>query len=610
MPWAGTLMRADLTSQTYRTEEIPKDVLRKYIGGKGLATWYFTNEVSPDTEPLGPDNVIYMAPGAFSGTTVPASSRFHLVTKSPLTGIYLDCSSGGHFGPEMRSCGIDLLILEGKSTELTGIYLNNHTVKFINAKEFSGLGIYDTEKRAADLIGDKRIHTASIGGAGERMVHYACIGNDFSRNIGRGGAGAVFGSKNLKFVSVKGSTPVIPANPELYPGKVKAVSQWIATNPWVPGTREKGTAGNVDSMSSLGVWPVWNFSGKEFPGAEKINFAALDKKLVRRLSCANCSVSCSKGYRDDVYTGGEIEGPEYETLCLLGPNIGLDDPDGIAALNYMCNQHGIDTISAGAVAGLVFDAVKRGLVEAAVFGFTSEMPLIKQAMHLLELICRREGVGEILANGSRATAEFLHMEGEAPEVKGLDIAGYDPRATTGMSLAYQTSDRGACHLRSFPLGREFSGVLEPGDSMVGKAKFVSEQQNAKAAQECLGICQFPYGIGINHECIAEMLTVCVGHDYSVEDIVTIGERIWNLSRLFNAAAGISRKDDYLPKKISEEPLQYGPTKGRRMTREMQDTMLDEYYQLRGWESNGIPTPERIEKLGLDEAAVKIQGAGK
>lgn len=609
MPWTGKLLRIRLETQDCVEELIPEDILYKYIGGKGLASWYFINEVPPQTDPLSKDNSIFVAPGAFSGTTAPASSRFHFVTKSPLTGIYLDCSSGGHFGPELRSCGIDLLIIEGRAQTLTGLYIENREVRFIDAKDYRGLGVYDTEKRIHESLGNKRCRTASIGPAGENLVHYACIGNDFSRNIGRGGAGAVMGSKNLKFITVHGTTPVQPAEPGAFREAAAEVSGWIASNPWVPGTRAHGTAGNVESMSSLGVWPVWNFSGREFPGTSRIQHQELEKKLVKRLSCANCPVSCSKGYRDDSYTGGEVEGPEYETLSLLGSNIGLDDPDGIAALNYVCNQYGLDTISTGSVLGLVFDSFRRNISAYEDFAIDDSKSLTEQAMHLIEQICRREGKGNILADGSIAAAKLLKMEGEAPQVKGLDIAGYDPRATTGMSLAYQTSDRGACHLRTFPLGREFSGNLKPGDSIDGKAEFVATQQNAKAAEECLGICQFPYGIGINHECIAAMLSVCVGRSYTVNDIVTTGERIWNLSRLYNVASGIRRKDDYLPDKLSSQPLTYGPTKGRRMSVETQDAMLDEYYSIRGWTRDGIPGKERIAALGIEREAALLQEAG-
>ncbi len=607
MAWCEKLLRINLSDQTFAYESIPEEQLVKYVGGKGLATSYFIREVSPESDALSSKNNLYIAPGAFSGTPVPASSRFHVVTKSPLTGIYLDGSSAGHFGPELRACGVDLLIIEGRASDLTGVYLHHGKVEFLDLSTYKGLGIYDSEKLIREELHEDRIRVLSIGHAGEHMVRYACLGNDFSRNIGRGGVGAVFGSKNLKLIAVKGTRDITPSQPEAFMAAMNRAAAWIASNPWVPGTRERGTPGNVDTMSSKGIWPTWNFSGGDFKGAAKINHEVLKTKLVRRISCANCPVSCSKGYRESTYTKGEIEGPEYETLCLLGANIGLDDLEGIASLNYLCNQYGIDTMSTGCILGMVFDAIRRGTLDENVFGLTPDMDLTEKAMHLIALICERKDHGAVLADGSRATAEFLHMEGEAPEVKGLDIPGYDPRASAGMSLAYQTSDRGACHLRSFPLGRELSGVLEPVGSTEGKAAFVSTQQNAKAAEECLGICQFPYGIGVNNSCITEMLSAFTGHEFTIEDLIEVGERIWNLSRIFSNLCGITRKDDYLPEKLTKNPMKYGVSKDQCMTREMQNTMLDDYYTLRGWTDNGIPTPEQIERLQITEEAKKMAG---
>lgn len=600
------MLRINLTNRTFTYEIIPKQVMIDYVGGKGLATYYFVREVSSNCDALSPLNKMFIAPGAFSGSPVPASSRFHTVTKSPLTNIYLDCSSGGHFGPELAACNISLLVLEGQSDSLIGLEISSDSVLFHDAKDLTGKGIYDTEKLAHNRCGGYGSRVLSVGLAGENCISYACMGNDFSRHVGRGGAGAVMGSKRVKFIAVHGNTDIVPANHAAFIDSLAETETWISKNPWVPGSRAHGTAGNVASMSKLAIWPTWNFSGKSFDHADLINHDALEQKLVRRLSCANCPVSCSKGYRDTEYTHGEVEGPEYETLALLGSNIGLDDPDGIAALNYLCNQYGLDTITTGAVLGILFDALRTGSLSYEAVSIDKESSLTHQAMSLIDFIAHREGIGEVLARGSRATATYLHREGDAPEVKGLDIAGYDPRSSAGMALAYQTSDRGACHLRSFPIGRELSGVLSPGDSTEGKAEFVSTQQNAKAAQECLGICQFPYGIGINSDCITKMLSAFTGEEYSVKDLMLLGERIWNMSRLFNCSQGLARKDDYLPKKISENPIQYGPIAGRCINISMQDTMLNEYYVCRGWDSNGIPSQERVKNLGLSSISQKIQ----
>jgi len=599
------LLRINLTALSYSYEEIPHLIINQYLGGKGLASYYFSQEVAPGIDPLSEQNKLFIAPGVFSGTPVPAASRFHTVTKSPLTKIYLDCSSGGHFGSELAACNVALLVIEGRSSKLSGIEIASEKVLFHDARNLKGKGIYEVEKEIRTKLKEIQSRILSIGLAGENLVRYACMGNDFSRHVGRGGSGAVLGSKNVKFIAVRGISDVVAAKPLEFMETIEKTNKWISSNPWVAGSRAYGTASNVKAMSKVGILPAWNFSGEAFENNHLIDHEALEPKIAKRLSCAICPVSCSKGFNDNTYTKGEVEGPEYETLALLGSNIGLDDLDAIGALNYLCNQHGLDTISTGAILGMVFEALREGALNYEAIGLDKNDSLTKQAMTLIEYIANQQGIGKILSQGSRATAKYLNMEGSAPEVKNLDIAGYDPRSSAGMALAYQTSDRGACHLRSFPIGRELSGVLTEGNSTEGKAQFVATQQNAKAAQECFGICQFPYGIGINSPLIAELLNNFRGVSYSVENIIEIGERIWNLSRIYNCMEGISRKDDYLPKKISETTIKYGPNPGRSVTFSMQDKMLDEYYTIRNWDSDGKPSTEKLAELDLTAVAKNL-----
>lgn len=601
MLWFNKLVRINLTDESIREERIEDDVLKSYLGGKGLGTYFLLKEVPPTIDAFDSKNSIYIAPGIFSGTAAPASSRYHVVTKSPLTNINVDGSSGGHFGPELKLCGIDLLIIEGCAHSLVGIRIENGKIQIVDADFVKGLGIYDTEKLVRATYENNRLHVLSIGLGGENKVAFACLGNDFSRNIGRGGIGGVFGSKNLKFITTLGNCDIQPDNPKLFMERTREANTWIQSNGWVKNTRKIGTAGGVIGMHSAGALPTFNFSGKDFPDYDKISHEVLESKIVKRLSCANCPVSCSKGYRESTYVKGAIEGPEYEALALIGANLGLNDLEGIAAINYLCNQYGLDTMTSGSVLGLIFDQYRKGKLDTETLGISEDMNLSQIGIHIIHLIANRKGLGDEFAKGSINTALAIGMKREdAPQVKGLDLAGYDPRMSTGMALAYQTSDRGACHLRSFPLGRELSGVLKPGDMTEGKADFVSNQQNAKASEECFGICQFPYGIGINGQCIVDMLNAGTGLNYTLEDVVTIGERIWNMNRLFAVANGISRSNDYLPSKFSTTKTDYGKGKGRCVSIEQQDEMLDEYYKLRGWNQNGIPTLKKIKQLGIYE----------
>jgi aldehyde:ferredoxin oxidoreductase len=599
MLWFNKLVRINLTNKTIKEEYIEDEILHKYLGGKGLGTHYLIKEINPKINAYDPQNSIYIAPGLFSGTGVPASSRYHVVTKSPLTNIHVDGSSGGHFGPELKLCGIDLLVIEGKSPTLVGIRIENGKIEIVDAAFVKGFGIYDTEIKVREQFKNNRLHIVSIGLAGENKVSFACLGNDFSRNIGRGGIGGVFGSKNLKFITTFGNCDITPENPKLFMEKIKETENWIHSNGWVAGTREKGTVGNLSFIHDIGGLPTRNFSGEDFKEYNNLSHEVLKDKLVQRLSCANCPVSCSKGYRESTYVKGSIEGPEFETLTLMGANLGINDLEGIAAFNYLCNQYGIDTMTCGGILGIVFEDYRKGLLNLEDFGLKKEMSLVEVGIQLIKDIVFRIGIGDEMAKGSIPTAIALgHTADDAPQVKGLDIAGYEPRISTGMALAYQTSDRGACHLRSFPLGREISGVLKPQVVIEGKAEFVSNQQNAKATEECLGICQFPYGIGINGQCLIDLINVGTNLNFTKAELDLIGERIWNMNRLFAIANGIDRKLDYLPSKFSSKGLKHGPGKGNKITLEMQDKMLDEYYQLRGWDKNGIPTIKKIQDLGI------------
>ncbi|QGP93110.1 Aldehyde ferredoxin oxidoreductase, domains 2 & 3 [Neomoorella glycerini] len=600
----GTLLRINLTLEQAREEEINPDVLEQFVGGKGLGAWYLFNEIPTGCDPLGEENKLFMAPGVLSGTPAPGASKYFVVTKSPLTGIFLDTNSGGHFGPELKATGHDLVIIEGRASRPTWIYIENDKVSFIAAEDLWGKGIYETETIIRERLKDPRVRCASIGPAGENLVRYACIANDYSRHLGRGGAGAVMGSKNLKAIAVRGWQDVKVARPELFEQAVKAAVAWVMQNGWVALKRRWGTSEAVEIMNQQGIWPVNNFSATTFEGVDRINHEAFDRGLVRRLACATCPVACSKGYRDTTYTGGEVEGPEFETITLLGANLGLADPQAIAAANYLCNNYGLDTISTGAVIGLVLDGLRQGKLTQNQLGLPENKTGVELVLWLVNAIARRQGCGDLLAQGSRRMAEELGLGDTAPQVKGMEMSAYDPRASYGIGLAYQTSDRGACHLRTWPIGREISGELPPRNSIEGKPEFVKRQQDEKAAQECLGVCQFPYGIGLLGDELINLLNAAIGTNFTVDSFRRVGERIWNLARLFNVREGLSRKDDLLPLKFSIEPLPDGLSRGKTLSYPLQEQMLDRYYQLRGWDEDGIPSAAKLQELGLQ---LKVPG---
>jgi len=590
------LLRINLSTRSYISEDIPPRWEELFLGGKGLATAYLAKEVPRGADPLGPDNKFIVTAGPLNGTIAPASSRFEIVTKSPLTGIYLDCNSGGHFGAELKAAGWDMMILEGVSRDPVMLYIENDRVDFIDGSELWGLKVYETEKKVRELSGHPDTRILSIGPAGENLVRFASLSNDFSRNAARGGSGAVLGSKRVKAIAIRGSRDIPMADlPEMRRSVAKA-KEVIFNNPWVEGQRRYGTVRSLEVVNTAGFLPVNNFSEGSSESASLLNEHVWDTRVGKILSCGECPVACSKGYRR---SGMEMEGPEYETVGLFGPNLGIYDPDRIAGFNLLCNQYGMDTITAGSMLGALRNtnlfSDRTGSVEDIVDD-------------LLLKISSRDGVGELLARGPAAVAEEYGLEDSMPMIKGLGFPAYDPRITPGTALAYMTADRGACHLRSWPVGRELSGLWKE-DDILGRIEFVKNQQDEKAAEESLIVCQFVYGIGLLNPILAEMVSVSTGESWTLNDMKRAGERCWTLSRVFNCREGIDRKDDYLPVKFSTEPLTsdiadqaIGKNKKteKRVAVKDQDFMLDAYYGFRGWDSNGVPEDKLIEELGIGD----------
>ena len=598
MTWFHRLLRIDLTRHQTSIEEIPIHVTEAFVGGKGLGTYYLYREIAPQVDPLGPENKVFLAPGALSGTLAPAASRYEALTKSPLTGIYLDSNAGGHFGPELKLTGHDLVILEGRSPTPVALVIRGDEVQFRDAASLWGRSVYETETTLRRDLGDPRFRIASIGPAGERLVKFACVSNDYSRQLGRGGLGAVLGSQRVKAIAALGTRTLPVADPDAFMAAVQAALQQIFQNPWVAGNRQHGTIGGIDDLHALGIVPVANFTRGVFAGMERIGAASFGALVEARLACANCPVACSKGTRWQAGTERDaIEGPEYETAALFGANCLVDDPQAIIHANLICNEAGMDTISAATLVGMVLGAADEGLISWSDLGLAPDAPRGEKVIALLRQIARREGIGGILAEGSRSAAQVLGIPQLPPEVKGLEFPAYDPRVSPGMALAYMTSDRGSCHLRSFPFGREVSGAL-PRFGLEQKAEFVVRQQNEKAAQECLGVCQYPYGIGLLTDDLPNLLSAASGQEWPYARLCEVGERAWNLSRAFSAQVGVDRQADYLPQRFAEVPLPDGAGAGHVVSRADQDWLLDRYYHLRGWDAHGRPTAATWERLRL------------
>lgn len=596
MPFYGRVADVDLTTKNLRYYELPEKMIREFIGGKGIGAKILYDELAPKVDPLSPENLLIFAPGPLTGTIAPTSGRWAVVTKSPHTGIFLDSQVGGHFGAALRRAGVDILIVRGKAEKPVYLYVENGEVQILDATPLWGKTIFETEDEL------KRVHpgakVGSIGPAGENLVTFAIIGFDYYRQAGRGGAGAVMGSKNLKAVVAKPTGEIKYFDEKGMKETVSRLLKLIKEHPVMKRRTEIGTPMWVRMANEGGFLPTRNFSRGVFEKANEISGETMKERIwVRNKACFGCPIACGKltHVKEGKYKCNEVEGPEYETIALLGSNCEITPIESVAYLNRICDNLGLDTISSGGVVAFAMECYERGLLKDT-DGLKLNFGNVDDAAELLRKIAYREGIGETFAQGVRKAAERIGQGSEkfAIHVKGLELPGVEPRGSWGMALAFATADRGGCHQRAWTPTAELKGIL-PRFSTEGVAKFVKETQDERAVCFSLVLCDFvPFTV----EDFAELLYNATGINLNPEEYMVTGERIWNLIRLFNVREGISMKDDTLPPRIMEEPSPAGPAEGKVITSEILNKMLDEYYALRGWDQNGIPTEETLKRLGL------------
>lgn len=593
----GKLLEIDLSREKIKEITIDENIVRNFIGGKGLGAYLLYTMLKPKTDPLSPNNILMFLNGPLTGTLFPTSGRTTVVTKSPLTNLYLDCHAGGFFGPELRKAGYDGIIIKGRSREPVYIWINNGEVEFRDASKIWGLPISETVERVREET-DEKAHVASIGPAGENLVKIAAIMIDRDEDpwragiAARGGPGAVMGSKNLKAVAVKGSKKVKVYDEKKFREIALNLVKKIENNTFIHTRRVLGTSYWVDPMNRFGILPTRNFQ----QGFIENHYGLLGSNLryytKRDVSCYNCPIICGKV----VEVNGKAVKVEYEDIALLGSNNGIIDVIDVAKALLLCNELGLDAISTGGVIAFAMECAEKGILkDAPKFGDAEGQ------RKLIEDIVYRRGLGDLLAEGTKRAAEKIGQNTEkfAIHVKGLELPGYEPRSSWGMALAYATSDRGGCHQRAWTTRAEIDGILKR-FSTEGVAKVVKEVQDERAVAYSLVVCDFA-PLSIDDFIIG--LKYGVGLELDAEEYIKIGERIWNLTRLFNIReAGISRKDDTLPPRMFEEPLLMPPNGEERISLPTEEfkKMLDEYYQLRGWDENGIPTKEKLADLGLDK----------
>jgi aldehyde:ferredoxin oxidoreductase len=596
--YANRILRINLSSGHISTEPLPEQALRLLLGGKGLGAYYLFNEQAPGVDALSPENKLIFNVGPLTGTTAPTAGRFGSTTKSPATGTYSDAYCGGYFGQTLKYAGYDAIIVEGAASEPVLIAIDNDRVEIKSARDLWGTTITTATEHLWHAYG-REWESLVIGPPGEQQSNIASIFND-TRALARGGVGAVMGSKNLKAVVARGTGRVQVADRAQFDRALQLASRAVRMSSAITRMNQEGTANILEFVNMSGALPTRNFQQGQFEDADEISGEAWkEKSWKRNYACFGCPIACSKITRE--VDGKVLEGPEYETIYAMGSNCAIADHDAIIRMSLLCDEYGIDTISAGAIVAFVMELFEKGLVRAnELDGLEPRFGDCTAALALIEKMAKVEGCGEWLSEGVvKIAARYPGSEAFAMHVKGLEMPAYHPNGAKGMALGYAVSERGACHLRGAPL-TEVLGGADP-LTIVGKAKLFREHQSESALWNSAVLCCFP-SFGMSLKELWQLVNAATGFDYAtVREFEKVGERTNTLARLFNVREVLARAQDTLPARNLSQPLQgSGPSKGHVVEL---DPMLDEYYALMGWDQNGVPTPDRLKEMQLDQLLV-------
>lgn len=603
--YTGRVLHVDLSHQKSHVEVVELDFLQMHLGGVGLATRLLVDNSKPGCDPLGEDNVMTIAVGAFTGTMVPTSGKHALATKSPLTGFIGDCLSGSYWSNALRRAGYDALVIKGKSAQPTYLFIDNDHVLFREAGALWGKESFETEEAIRAETGDGSVRVASIGVAGERLVRYACISNDRGRQAGRTGPGAVWGSKNLKAVAIRGSKPVSVANlAELNRMSLDLAkrAQGLPTAKY----RVTGTPGNVLTLNRLGVLPTRNFRNCTFESADKVSGEYMQANFKEKtVACSGCPIACEQvtRVREGPYSGARVS-IDYETLFALGPCCGIGDFPGIIKAADLCDRYGLDTVSTGVTMAWAMECYERGiLTRSDTDGLELNFGNHEASVALIEKIAFREGIGDLLAEGTRRASEQVGQGSAkfAMQSKGLELPGYEPRGLKTYALGLAVGTRGACHNRSLAYEPDMKGQVDRFKAEKGRGQVARECEDLAATIDSLMFCKFIRGCFTDfHEEAAQFYRLSTGLELTTEELRQVGERACNLKKFFNIREGWTREDDWLPARILEEPIPDGVGQGTALTPEELGLMIDGYYEARGWTPDGLIPPEKLAELGLED----------
>jgi aldehyde:ferredoxin oxidoreductase len=595
--YKGQLLTINLSNESYNTLSLPEAILKKYIGGRGLGAKLYWDLILPEADPLGNDNIFMVLTGPLGGTMVLGSSKHLIVTKSPSTGGWLESYSSGRITPELKFAGYDGLIITGKAKSPIYITIKDNSVEFLDADHLWGKGAFE-----AETFIKKTFHPncgcLSIGPAGENLLPFANVGSEYFRKAGRGGAGAVMGSKNLKMVGVKGNGGIKCADMQGLHKLILKHQKRVKFRIMTPMT--------LSITNAAGMLPTRNFSKGQFEKATgKIDMDAVKGLKIADRACYACFAACANitQVKKGIFEGLILEGPEYETLAMLGANLEIDSLPAIMKANYLCDDLGMDTISAGVIIGFAMECYEKGLISKdETKGLELRFGNFEAAIELLELMAYKKDFGAFCAKGVKKMAQEVGRGSEdfAIHCKGLEFPAYDPRAGWGSTITYSVTPRGACHRRAWPPAKEVLGGVDP-FIIEGKAEMVKELMNERCVMHSLIVCDMPGSIlNLKFDDWAKYLNLVVGSSYIGNDLNVRAEIIETLIRRINIREGLNSKDDNLPRRILEESLPSGPPAGRIIGKTNFLKMREDYYLCRSWDEKGIPTQETITKYEFDD----------
>ena len=615
--YMGKILRVDLSQSKISQEAPSQDVLKKFLGGSGLATRYLFDEVPKGADPLGPENELIFMAGPLTGTPSPSGGRYEIVAKSPLTGFWGGGNSGGEWGVHLKRSGFDGIIFKGVAPQPVYLVIDAEKVELKDAKDIWGKSVSETTRLIKEKHGEE-FRVACIGIGGENKVRYACIMNDVYRAVGRCGLGAVMGSKRLKAIAVRGAKRAEAANKQAFTQVSRKNYDFANESIMKMTLGVYGTSVVADMVNIKGGYPTKNWQTGVFSGIEEINGVAItDKLLTARKACYSCPIAC--GRITEVKTGKyayQGEGPEYECVGAFGGMCGNNDLEAISYITLLSGEYGVDCISAGSTIAFAMECYEKGiLTKSETDGLELKFGDPEVTLQLLHKIAKREGIGDLLAEGTKRVSEKLGRgtQSFAMHVKGLEMPAYDSRAAKITGLSYATANRGGDHITAYAQGPTFMDipfmVVEESkieDALVEnpkEAKVVKDMEDAFTVFDCMGTCK-NMGMCLTAEDWVDMITNYVGWKFDVADFRKLGERVYNLARAFNIREGLTRADDTLPKRLLEEPLPEGLAKGHRI--EHLAEMLDAYYEFRGWDKEtGKPTPGKLRELGLEEIIAEV-----